>query len=155
MGGSRARTTSSSSSVSKKKKQPVWLVKTQLWCYEKLILVHLVAMMSLEPIIQKLWDWRSRFETRTTREQVRDGRRHRAASKLLCVSLSKRGDFGNGPVAKTTVSKKSWRRSFELVWDWKIGRFMKTWFFRGAIKFLSLSYDIWWVRYCSTEAQWF
>ena len=24
----------------------------------------------------------------------------------FCVCLSKRGDFGNGPVAKTTVSKK-------------------------------------------------
>eukprot|EP00093_Oithona_nana_P001516 01516.XXX_4372_4533_1 [CDS] Oithona nana genome sequencing. len=52
--GSRTRSFSSTSSTTKKKKQPVWLVKTQLWCYEKMILVHLVAMMSLEPFIAKL-----------------------------------------------------------------------------------------------------
>ena len=40
--------------VNKKKKVPHWFQKTRLWCYEKVLLLQLLTMMSLEPIISKL-----------------------------------------------------------------------------------------------------
>jgi len=38
----------------KKKKPPAWLTKSQLWCYEKVILVQVLTMLAMEPIIARL-----------------------------------------------------------------------------------------------------
>ena len=36
------------------KKKPKWLLKSQLWLYEKAILFQLVTMLSLEPLLTRL-----------------------------------------------------------------------------------------------------
>lgn len=38
----------------KRKTKPVWLTKSQLWCYEKVLMVQLLTMLAIEPIIAKL-----------------------------------------------------------------------------------------------------
>ena len=35
--------------------KPSWLLKSQLWCYEKVLLVQLLTMLAMEPIIARLW----------------------------------------------------------------------------------------------------
>ena len=42
------------SNKKKKKKPPAWLTKSQLWCYEKVILVQVLTMLAMEPIIARL-----------------------------------------------------------------------------------------------------
>ena len=34
--------------------KPSWLLKSQLWCYEKVLLVQLLTMLAMEPIIARL-----------------------------------------------------------------------------------------------------
>ena len=39
----------------KSSSKPSWLLKSQLWCYEKVLLVQLLTMLAMEPIIARLW----------------------------------------------------------------------------------------------------
>lgn len=47
-------TTSNKKKTKKKNKPPAWLTKSQLWCYEKVILVQVLTMLAMEPIIARL-----------------------------------------------------------------------------------------------------
>ena len=38
----------------KSSSKPSWLLKSQLWCYEKVLLVQLLTMLAMEPIIARL-----------------------------------------------------------------------------------------------------
>ena len=37
-----------------KKKKPKWLLKSQLWLYEKALMFQIVTMLSLEPVFTRL-----------------------------------------------------------------------------------------------------